>query len=245
MWAKHINIQKLLILNELWRKGTLGTSDVVHLLNIAAIEDAEVNGVKGTLRQLEQEKFVVSEEGKFTVSDIGKKYLLDEIENLKGILDLLSGCYKSINANKISDSIIEDLEKVVGIKTIPYDAQKVITQSGSEEGFFEEKNHKKYTFDGERGLGKTLFSGRTHEYDYSHHLALFMSNGIIRFIGFIDSYSHTKKMIFLNDTLELSKPISVFDIRNKVRENFNQSQQKQGFYGTEVKKFVELIKSHL
>lgn len=180
---------------------------------------------------------------KYAITDKGENYLRSEIENLKLILSYLTDSETVSNDKIIPKKILVTLNSIIGLKTIPYDASILINQSGSEEKFFELKENGIYHFDG-RGLGKTLARESNDEYDYTRHAALFISNGIIRFVGLISSYCNASKDMKMNEIIQLSKPISVFDIRNHVKQNFNQSQQKQGFYDNDAKKFVELIKLH-
>lgn len=87
---------------------------------------------------------------------------------------------------------------------------------------------------------------KENKYNYKDYGILFVTSGLVKFIGIVKSYNQEKGELLLSEVIKLIQPITTKDIRNNVRPKYNNAPQKQEFYlEDEPVRFKKLIEKNI
>lgn len=239
MFLTGINILKIYILHVFENADEASIERIKWSMKKRNITDVSYDLLAKTINTLEAEELIKYEGDQYVVTFKGRSFYKNNKENLLLLTEFLGEAFIPEGTEY---SVPNELDKILAYKTVPYRYDSLGTQT--EEDFFSNKieENKPYCFDN-RGLGKSRYSmtlGR-NEYDYSGYGILFTNAGVIQFIGIVHSYDNTKKELHLEKIIKLVNPISINDIRKKVRTNYNGSQQKQEFFEPDESKSLTLL----
>lgn len=246
-----INFLKIFCLSVLKRYGGTACFDELKKdLFSFSIEDVSIDLLLKTLRAMKDENLILIENNEYVLCDFGNDYFEKNVSNLSEFLTCISyGKNRVNNEIEIPVGIDTTLTNLVAFKTAAYRVDSLNDMDEDDFFSFKVKSKEPYHFDG-RKLGKSKYSMayKTEEdpYNYKGYAILFVNAGLIRYVGIVDRYDNQNNELFFKSVIKLYDPISILDIRNEIRENFNNSQQKQEFFEEEeVTKFKCLIKSKI
>lgn len=233
------NLAKLYVLS-LCLRNKCTSEELKVSLKENSIEDMIPDVLYKTIKALEQDKYISITDGVIDVTYKGVVFFNNSKKNLNDFIVFLNDDIV-INANEKPVPIC--INDIVAFKTVPFRVDVLNNSSATD--FFKGKINKKeaYVFEG-RKLGRSLFydNSEQNKYNYAGYCILFINSGLIEFVGFVDSYSQEKGELLLSKIIRLLSPITVSEIRNNVRSDFNISQQKQEFFkDNEVAKFKRLL----
>lgn len=247
-----VNLSKIMILLTLSDGLSKNLFLIKKMLFINSIKNLSNDNLGKILNSLLNDKYVIKMNSEYLITDKGKIYLENEKRNILNIQGIILNFKSDILKSEfplIPEEVEDILQNIIGLKTIPYTIKnlrnpKEFTEDSEIENYFFMnylKNEKVYYFDG-RGMGREHIN---NTYDYSEYIVLFLNQGFIKFIGFVEKYDSLKKRLILKNIHCLSIPISVDQIKKYVRNSFKVSQQKQEFYlCDEVQSFIALIKKN-
>lgn len=224
----------------------ISASEVFAAMKSYGVDDVSTDLLSKTLQNMVSDGTLECNDGKYIITEQGYFENKKAKMNLSSFVTLLEGSFDDL-MNKHDYSIPAFLDSIVAFKTVPYRVDSL--DNKTEADFFNSKIEadEPYRFQG-RGLGKSRFAMENglDQYSYNDYAILFFNAGLAQYVGFVNKYDNTEKTLLLDSVIRLKNPISIIDIRNEVRENFNGSQQKQElFLPQEVDVMIELLKKKI
>lgn len=247
------NLIKIFLLTVIKKLGGKAELEELNYQRIVySIDDVSRDLLLKTLYSMSEEGLIDIHSNEYhtiMITKIGEEYLRNKVLNLYDFMSFVCNDFDLKKSTRsIPELLMKQLSSIKALKTVIY---RLDSLNGlNEDDFFKSKKGTPYSFDN-RKLGKSryvlTYCPELNPYDYSiGYVILFVNSGLIRFIGFVADYNNTDNELYFNSIVKLHEPISILDIRQNVRENYNNSQQKQEFIDKEeVNRFITLIQNKL
>lgn len=237
MNIKKVNLLKIFLLKLL--EVECSSDDIRHQLQREGIENISYGLINKTLISMVNEELLYLNGESYVRSPKGEFNFNMMKNNLKEFVEKLFQENLDISTEVDLTEAESFVDTLIAFKTVPVDLSNI--GYGTLGDFFEYKiefNQPYYFQNRKMGLSKYYQS-----YTYDNYGILFVNQSLVECIGLVDKYSNQGNgELYLKKVIQLDVPITIMDIRKHVRENFNQSQQKQEFFlEGEVNKMKNLI----